>query len=155
MEALAFLLVVGGALFVLGLVALKVVLALVLLPFKLLFGLLKVVLGVVGGILGLVSPGCPWSECCWPLSSAWCSCRSFLSLSWAVSSGWPCGRDARARSLASPDQRAATRSRARRSSGRSGSAFVHSFSASANAARASVAFPRCSATRARRKWAPA
>ena len=99
MEALAFLLVVGGALFVLGLVALKVVLALVLLPFKLLFGLLKVVLGVVGGILGLVfAGGVRGRSAAGRCSSAWCSCRSFLSLSWAVSSGWPCGRDARARS---------------------------------------------------------
>ena len=57
MEALAFLLVVGGVLFVMGLVALKVVLALVLLPFKLIAGLLKVVLGVVAGLFGLLFSG--------------------------------------------------------------------------------------------------
>jgi hypothetical protein len=56
-EALAFLLVVGGVVFVLGMVALKVLLALVLLPFKLVGGLFKVALGLVGGLFGLLFAG--------------------------------------------------------------------------------------------------
>jgi hypothetical protein len=53
-EALAFLLVVGGVFLVLGMVALKVLLGLVLLPFKIVGWLLKLAIGLVSGVLGLV-----------------------------------------------------------------------------------------------------
>ena len=120
MEALAFLLVVGGVLFAMGLVALKVVLALVLLPFKLIAGLLKVVLGVVAGLFGLLFSGVAVVGVLLALLFGLVLLPLLPFLAIGVSSGWPRGRGARMPSVASPDQRAATRLRARRSSGRSG-----------------------------------
>jgi hypothetical protein len=57
MEALLALLLVAVVPFVILAVALKVFASLILLPFKILGGLLKGVVGLIGGLFGLVAGG--------------------------------------------------------------------------------------------------
>jgi hypothetical protein len=57
MEALFALLLLAVVPFVILAVAFKVLLALVLLPFKILGGLIKGLVGLVGGLVGLVAGG--------------------------------------------------------------------------------------------------